>query len=59
MCNYLAQLSFNFASRNKNNKLMFQFIVEIDGRVERFWAGSERELRQDLEEFYPDSEIVF
>ena len=38
---------------------MFQFIVEIDGRVERFWAGSERELRQDLEELYPDSEIVF
>lgn len=38
---------------------MYQYFVTIDGRPECFWAGSERELMEDLEEFYPDSEIVF
>lgn len=38
---------------------MYQFIVKINGRTENFWAESERELRNDLNEFYPDADIEF
>lgn len=38
---------------------MYQYFVTINGSEQCFWADSERELRDDLEEFYPDSEIVF
>lgn len=38
---------------------MYRFIVNINGRTESFWAESENELMQDLEEFYPGADIEF